>query len=410
MLRRCLDKVLLKIPNTQAAYQQGRSTTELVFSMKVLAEKAITSENYEIMLLLFDMSKAFDTVRRNELFKILKEVLDNDDLHMMKILVENVKLKVKIGSEIGKDIHTNIGIPQGDCLSPIFFIVYLAEALKPILHSNNLEELSNKADHKVIINQQYADDISWITNMEVVKENLKKEVPSILKEKNLLVNETKSEEYVIKRGGDESWKNCKYLGSLLDTDKDINRRKILATNTYNQLKYIFENRKTSQKTKFRIFKSHVESIFTYNCELWTLTKKHEETIDIFQRKLIRRILNLNWQDKVSNDKLYKRTNSTPWSQTVKQRRLTWYGHLLRLPEDTSARKSLKEAKNPCKKPRGGQKLTWLKQIEKDLEKVEFKTAVKNRDGSFNTVEVKEHEQMAQNRHVWRLIVDRAMSL
>ena len=46
--------------------------------------------------------------------------------------------------------------------------------------------------------------------MEEVKENMKKEVPSILKEKNLQVNETKSEEYVNKRGEDESWKNCKY--------------------------------------------------------------------------------------------------------------------------------------------------------------------------------------------------------
>ena len=111
MLRRCIDKILLIIPNTQPAYQQGQSTTELVFSMKDLAEKAITSENYEIMLLLFDMSKAFDTVRRNELFKILKEVFDDDDLHMMKVLVEHFKLKVKIGNEIGNDIHTNIGIP-----------------------------------------------------------------------------------------------------------------------------------------------------------------------------------------------------------------------------------------------------------------------------------------------------------
>ena len=36
--------------------------------------------------------------------------------------------------------------------------------------------------------------------------------------------------------------------------------------------------------------------------------------------------------------------------------------------------------------------------------------VKNRGGSFNTVEVKEHEKMAQNRHILRLIVDRSMSL
>ena len=301
MLRRCLDKILVRIPNTQAAYQQGRSTTELVFSMKILAEKAIISENYEIILILFDMSKAFDTVRRHELFKILREVLDHDELHMIKILIESVKLRVKIGNELGNGIHTNIGIPQGDCLSPIFFIVYLAEALKPILQNNSTEEQRNGADHKVVINQQYADDISWITNVEVLKEDLKKVVPSKLKEKNLQINETKSEEYVIKRGREETWKNCKYIGSFLDTDKGINRRKILATNTYNQLKYIFDNKKTSKQTKLRIFKSHIESILTYNCELWTLTKKHEEIIDTFQRKMMRKILNLNWQDKVSND-------------------------------------------------------------------------------------------------------------
>ena len=36
--------------------------------------------------------------------------------------------------------------------------------------------------------------------------------------------------------------------------------------------------------------------------------------------------------------------------------------------------------------------------------------LENRDGSFNTLEVKEHEMMAQNRHIQRLIVDRPMSL
>ena len=121
-------------------------------------------------------------------------------------------------------------------------------------------------------------------------------------------------------------------------------------------------------------------------------------------------MNLNWQDKVSNDMIYKRSNSTPWSQIVKRRRLTWYGHLLRLPESTPARKSLEEAKKSYKKPRGGQKLTWLKQIEKDLEKIEFNTLVKTRDGSIKTVRIKEHQKMAENRDIWRLIVDRAMSV
>ena len=48
----------------------------------------------------------------------------------MKILIESVKLKTRIGDSMGKEIKTNIGVPQGDCLSPIPFIIYLAEALK----------------------------------------------------------------------------------------------------------------------------------------------------------------------------------------------------------------------------------------------------------------------------------------
>ena len=63
-----------RIPIAQSAYQSGRSTTEQVFAIKMLAEKAITSSTYNIYLLLLDMSKAFDTVCRNKLLSDLQEV------------------------------------------------------------------------------------------------------------------------------------------------------------------------------------------------------------------------------------------------------------------------------------------------------------------------------------------------
>ena len=85
------------IPLSQAAYQKVRSSTEQVFTIKILAEKAITCENYDIFLLFLDMSKAFDTVNRSKLMEILKNILTPSELHMMYLLIKDVILNVNIG-------------------------------------------------------------------------------------------------------------------------------------------------------------------------------------------------------------------------------------------------------------------------------------------------------------------------
>ena len=98
--------------------QTRGSTTEHVMAVKILTEMATTTPNYTFHLLMLDMSKAFDTVDRKTLFEILSEILDQDELHVMKVLTEDVKLKVKIEDEIGKEITTDT-VPQGDCMSNI---------------------------------------------------------------------------------------------------------------------------------------------------------------------------------------------------------------------------------------------------------------------------------------------------
>ena len=47
-----------QIPMKQAAYRNGRSTTEHVFAIKLLIERIISSQNEKAFLLLLDMSKA----------------------------------------------------------------------------------------------------------------------------------------------------------------------------------------------------------------------------------------------------------------------------------------------------------------------------------------------------------------
>ena len=115
------------IPPNQAAYQPGRGTTEQLFTIKLLTEKAIISEYYSIHLLLLDMSKAIDTINRRTLFEELEYVLEEDEMHLISILTNRPQIKVKIGNTTGEIFETLIGIMQGDVLSAIMFIFYLAK-------------------------------------------------------------------------------------------------------------------------------------------------------------------------------------------------------------------------------------------------------------------------------------------
>ena len=77
-----------------------------------------------------DMSRAFDTVNRKMLMEDLSSILEAYELHIAKLLLEDVSLTVRCGTHYGENFTTNIGTPQGDCASPILFTLYLANALK----------------------------------------------------------------------------------------------------------------------------------------------------------------------------------------------------------------------------------------------------------------------------------------
>ena len=101
MIRRTIEKLETIIPLFQAAYRSGRSTTEHVFTLKMLIEKAISSHNYNIFVILFDMSKTFDTTQRPQLIKDLSKILDNDELHMFYILLYKCNTQYKLEMQEG---------------------------------------------------------------------------------------------------------------------------------------------------------------------------------------------------------------------------------------------------------------------------------------------------------------------
>ena len=319
VIGRTWKKLKAKIPLDQAAYQSGRSTTEQVFCLKTLAEKAIVTENYEIVFLMIDMSQAFDTVNRSELMRQLEVFLEPNEMRMMYLLVKDVKLKVRIGKLTGDRISTTIGVCQGDCLSALLFIFYLAHIIKPFPEHTSREDhykdlnfwsdldwLVEKDRHKIQIDPKYADDVTFIRS-HISKINMvKRTIPDMLKEGNLIENQSKREQYKIP-DEDEKWKKCKCLGTLIDTEEDLKRRKGLTMDAMKTFSKIFTSNRLSIKTKIRTFNAYVSSVYLYNSELWTLNKSLDEKIDSFHRRLLRKVLNVKWPRIIRNNVLYEVT-------------------------------------------------------------------------------------------------------
>ena len=367
----------------------------------MMCEKAINASDFKVYLALFDMSKAFDNVERETLFKYLEEFLEPDELHILSLLINTPKIRVKVNGKLGNKFESLLGILQGDCLSAILFIIYLAKTLKNernIINPQNLLTLTPK----------YADDITYLTISEETHEKTLQELPKLLKQDNLEINSTKTELYKIPKPKlptpplptmDEllqhkddkilwseldwlsnynptikdttpDWRKCKLLGSYLDTDKDIENRKKMALETHQKFNKIFKSKIIDTKLKIKTFNIYIACVFLYNSETWSMNTTLELKVDRFQRKLLRYTLGIQWPDTLSNEQLkYFAEDYEPWSMTIRRRRLNLLGHIMRLSEETPVRIAIYENFKNDKYKVGRPKQTWLQTVKEDMSKI-----------------------------------------
>ena len=91
---------------------------------------------------------------------------------------------------------------------------------------------------------------------------VKRMIPNMLEEYNLIITQDKTEMYKISRKSDEEWKKCKYLGPMLGTEEDINRRKSLLLDAFKTMEDILlRSKKISEKIRICVFKTYLETYF-----------------------------------------------------------------------------------------------------------------------------------------------------
>ena len=356
VLERIRPKVEDFLSESQSAYRQYRSTSDIVWAYKWLIARTQVYQE-QIYITGIDMSSAFDTIKREKLLEILSSFLENDELRIIRLLLSNTTLTIKLNNVKAEPFQSNTGSPQGDALSGTLFNIYLEYALRKIRSFFKNDTISSLPQETI-----YADDVDFITTEKEKQHNLSKYVKEILLEENLKVNESKTEETILERkikvpyrcerteginlkitklDNEEKWRTVNKLGSLLGDIEDVCRRKQLSIAALNKLQSIWiRKEKIKQALKIKLYKSLVKPVLVYNLGTWGLTRKEEEDLNAFHRQQLRRILNIKYPTIISNKQLYKQTGEEVLSLEILQSRWRLFGHVLRLSPETPAQKAM----------------------------------------------------------------------
>jgi hypothetical protein len=96
----------------------------------------------------------------------------------------------------------------------------------------------------------------------------------------------------------------KYLGVILSNDNhhqiDLQESIKNANKTYFTLQKFFTNKNISKKLKSRLKNAIIDKTLTYAWENWILTQRDRKQINIFERKVYRRLLGLADENEKEN--------------------------------------------------------------------------------------------------------------
>jgi len=132
------------------------------------------------------------------------------------------------------------------------------------------------------------------------------------------------------------------------------------------LLYVTENWKSHSipiSTKIRPMKALVWPVATCGCESWTFRKNQETRLDAFQMKVLRKILQVSWTAKKTNEWVLNKAGvKRELLNTVKARTLAYYVHTMR-KQGSCLEKEITQGTIPGAHRRGRPCTAWVDNIK-----------------------------------------------
>ena len=131
VLNRIKPKVNEYTGHEQAAYKEGRSTSDIVWTQRMMNSMVMTKK-WRYFKMGIDMTQAFNTIKRKKLIAVMEEAnFSEDDIKLVKYLLTNTRLQVKINKCASEWFLTNKEAFQGDAICGALFILGAMRHLRP---------------------------------------------------------------------------------------------------------------------------------------------------------------------------------------------------------------------------------------------------------------------------------------
>ena len=254
------------------------STVDNLFVLHGLINHMLNSGK-KLYVALIDFSKAFDYVVRDILwYKLIKLGVRGKILNVIKSMYQNVRSKVKFDQKISDSFQCNLGVRQGESLSPFLFSMYLND-LEDELYLKGAEGIDVGMLKLFIL--LYADDIVIFSESPEDMQSSLDILNNYCNKWKLKVNTNKTKIMVFRKGGILP-RNLKFY---------FNNEEIEIVNKYSYLGIVFTTGGSFSEAQVTLSGQAQKAVFKLKRNLAkfeNLTVKH--TLELFD-KLVSPILN-----------------------------------------------------------------------------------------------------------------------
>ena len=318
--------------DNQAGFRPGRSCTEHIHVLRRVVE-GCRYQKLPIVMTFVDFRKAFDSIDRKQMLKILRHYgIPDQIVKSIGVLYCDTNSTVIVDGVLSDQFEVITGVLQGDVLAPFIFIILIDW----VLRQSDLDPLgftmvprrSRRFPEQRLSNLGFADDITLLANSVEDAQSQLNKIAQAAAEVGLNINVGKTKVMSLNLPAPKISLNdvelkvvddFEYLGSYIaSTDHDIQCRKGKAWGAFWKLNRVWQS--TAPMTlKMDIFKSSVLSILLYASETWVLNLTQIQRINAFQTSCLRTILDVNRDDRVTNNEVYSQMDMYSLSYTVQRR-------------------------------------------------------------------------------------------